>query len=210
MKNLLTIAFSIIFLAVSAIAQTQTVSLKIVFMNTNAFYDEKQGITKLVNANKQLNNEFAARIKDLDDGSRRLDGIAKEMETMQKLPPAQFNRAAYTTKQDEGERLQRELQYKKTELETAISKRRVALVGPISREIGDAVTEFSKKNSYGVVFDVAKLDNSGALLFLADAADVTKDFIAFYNARPAGATVSPTTTTPRPTATPTPKPPVKP
>ncbi|NJM52313.1 MAG: OmpH family outer membrane protein [Blastocatellia bacterium] len=65
---------------------------------------------------------------------------------MQKLPSAQFNRAAYNNKQEEGEKLQRELQYKKTELETAISKRRVSLISPISQDIGNAVTEFSKKN----------------------------------------------------------------
>ena len=192
MKNLLTISFSIIFFTISAIAQTQPAPVKIVFMNTSAFYDEKVGITKLVNANKQLNAEFAARIKDLDDSGLKLQGISKEMETMQKLPPAQFNRAAYNNKQDEGEKLQRELQYKKTELETAISKRRAALINPLSQEIGNAVTEFSKKNGYTVVFDVAKLDSAGALLFLADAADVTKEFIAFYNARPA-TVKSPTT-----------------
>lgn len=191
MKSLFTIAFLIILSAFSAIAQTQPASVKIVFMNTDAFYDEKLGITKLINATKQLNAEFATQIKGLEEGGLKLQGIAKEIETMQKLPPAQFNRAAYTNKQEEGEKLQRELQYKKTELETAISKRRVSLISPISQDIGNAVTEFSKKNGYGAVFDVAKLDGSGALLFLTDAADVTKDFIVFYNSRPATSTATP-------------------
>lgn len=191
MKNLVSTTFLVFLLAISAIAQTQPASVKIVFMNTDVFYDEKSGILKLVNASKQLNNEFAAQIKALDDGGIKLQGIAKEIETMQKLPSAQFNQTAYNNKQEEGEKLQRELQYKKTELETALNKRRAALIAPISRDIGSAITEFSKKNGYGVVFDVAKLDSAGALLFLAEAADVTKEFITFYNARPAAATTAP-------------------
>lgn len=191
MKTLFTTAFLAILLTISAAAQTQTATVKIVFMNTDAFYDEKLGITKLINANKQLNAEFANQIKALEDGGIRLQGIAKEIETMQKLPSAQFNQTAFNSKQDEGEKLQRELQYKKTELETAFNKRRASLVSPVSQDIGRAITEFGKKNGYGVVLDVAKLDGSGALLFLADSADVTKEFITFYNSRPATPTAAP-------------------
>ena len=191
MKSFFTTTFLVIFLTISAVAQTQTTPVKIVFMNTDAFYDEKLGIAKLISAAKQLNAEFAAQIKALEDGGIKLQGIAKEIETMQKLPSAQLNRTAYNAKQDEGEKLQRELQYKKTELETAINKRRAALISPISQDVGKAVDEFAKKNGYGVVFDVAKLDGTGAILFLTDSADVTKEFIAFYNARPATTLVPP-------------------
>jgi Skp family chaperone for outer membrane proteins len=179
--------FFIALLAASSLAQTAAAPIKIVLINTDAFYDEKTGIAKLVGASKQLDTEFSARVKELQDGNTRLQGIATELQNMQKLPQAQFNQAAYTTKQDEGERLQRELNYKKNELETAVGKRRTALIGPISQDIGKAIEDFAKQKGYGAIFDVAKMADSGALLFLADAADVTKDFITFYNARPATA-----------------------
>jgi Skp family chaperone for outer membrane proteins len=198
MKNLLSTALFLVILAVSAAAQSQPASIKIAFMNTDAFYDDKIGITKIVVATKQLNNEFAAQFKALEDGGMKLQNIAKEIDTMRKLPQAQFNQTAYNSKQEEGERLQRELTYKKTELETAINKRRTALIAPISQDVGNAMDEFAKKNNYTVIFDVAKLGEAGTLLFLADSADVTKDFIAFYNARPATAAAT------------TAKPPVKP
>ncbi|HLA94515.1 MAG TPA: OmpH family outer membrane protein, partial [Pyrinomonadaceae bacterium] len=114
--------------------------------------------------------------------------ISAEMQNMQKLPPAQFNQVAYTAKQDEGEQLQRKLGYDKTDLEGAIAKRRKVLISPISQDIGKAIDEFGKKNGYAAVFDVSKMGDSGALLFLAESADVTKEFITFYNARPASAT----------------------
>jgi Skp family chaperone for outer membrane proteins len=186
MKHLLTTSFLVIFLVISAAAQTAPV--KMAFMNTDAFYDEKLGITKIVNATKQINTEFAVQIKALEDGGLRLQNIAKEMDTMRKLPQAQFNQVAYNSKQDEGEKLQRELSYKKTELETALNKRRTALIAPITQDVGKAMDEFAKKNGYTVIFDVSKLGDAGALLFLAESADVTKEFVAFYNARPAMAT----------------------
>jgi len=182
------VVVSVLFALLSVSAFAQAAAGKIVLINTAAFYDEKAGITKLVNAEKLLDGEFTAKIKALQDGNARLQVISAEMQNMQKLPPAQFNQVAYTAKQDEGEQLQRKLGYDKTDLEGAIAKRRKVLISPISQDIGKAIDEFGKKNGYAAVFDVSKMGDSGALLFLAESADVTKEFITFYNARPASAT----------------------
>lgn len=168
--------------AISAFAQAQSAP-KIVLINTEAFFDEKSGITKLVAANKQLNLEFAPRVKGLQDGNTKLQSIASELENMRKLPANVFNQGSFSAKQEEGERLQRELNYNKTDLESAVTKRRQALIGPINGDIGKGIDEFSKKNGYGAVFDVSKLAETGVLLFLAETANVTKEFIVFYNAR---------------------------
>lgn len=189
--SLFTGALIVIFSALAGFAQAQPASIKVAFLNTEVFYDEKAGITKLINANKQLDTEFGARIKELQDGNVRLQTIATELQNMQKLPQQQFNQVAFTNKQDEGQRLQRELEYKKTELESAIGKRRQVLVAPISQDVGKAIDEFAKKNGYGAIFDVSKLADSGALMFLAEGAEITKEFITFYNARPATAATTP-------------------
>lgn len=169
--------------AFSALAQVPVSPPKIAFIDTTAFYDEKAGITKLVNANKQIDTEFAARIKELQDGGTKLQSIVKELDTMQNLPSAQFNQAAYVAKKDEAERLERDLNYKKTDLEAAINKRRNVLISPISQDIGKAIEEYAKKNGYGVVLDISKLGEVNAVLYFAEIADTTKDFIAFYNKR---------------------------
>jgi Skp family chaperone for outer membrane proteins len=185
-RLIITSVFLTALFSISVFAQVQPAP-KIGFINTEFFYDEKGGITKLVTADKQLNTEFAQRIKELEDGGVKLQTIAKDLENMQKLPAPQFNQVSFNTKRDEGERLQRELTYKKTDLESAIAKRREVLVAPISRDIGKGIDEFSKKNGYGVILDVSKIVDNGILLFLSDSADVTKEFITFYNARPATA-----------------------
>lgn len=178
-----TLVLSLVFASVAS-AQAQP---KYGFVNTMSFSDEKAGITKLVNANKQVATEFAAREKELQDGITKLQTIARDLENMQKLPQAQFNQTAYTNKQDEGERLQRDLNYKKQDLERDVPKRRQVIVGPISEDIGKALDEYAAKNGFTAIFDIAKLVENGMLLTLAGTADVTKDFIAFYNARPATA-----------------------
>lgn len=180
-------AFFVLLISVSIFAQTQTGSIKIAFIDTAGFYDEKAGITKLVNANKQLNTEFSAKLKELQDGSTKLQTISKELESMQKLPQQQFNQTVFETKRDEGERLQRDLNYKKTEYETAYNKRRTELITPISEDIGKAIDDFAKKNGYGIILDIGKFADAGTVLYFTQAADSTKDFITFYNARPASA-----------------------
>jgi len=171
------------FLSISAMSQTG----RSVYVNTTVFYEDKVGITKLVTATKQIETDFAVRIKELRDGPAKLEAINRELENLSKLPPAQFNQTAYAAKREEGETLQRDLTYKKEDLERAIAKRRDQVVGPISREIGTAIDEFGAKNGYVAILDLSKMGESGALLFLAPASDVTKEFIQFFNARPATA-----------------------
>lgn len=176
----------------SASAFTQTAAAKIAFINSEAFYEEKAGITKLVNALKQLEREFAPKNQELTGLNNKLAAITTELQNMQKLPAAQFNQVAFNTKREEGESLKREFDYKKTEAENAVAKRRSTLIGPISQEIGKAIDEYAKKNGYTVILDPSKL--SEAMLHYAEGADSTKDFIAFFNAKTPAA---PAATTPR-------------
>ncbi len=172
-----------VYMVFASASFAQMAPAKIALINTDSFYDEKAGITKLVTANKQLDSEFATRIKSLQDGGKKLQAIAQELSNLQKLPPAQFNQTAYNTKREEGERLERELKYQKTDLDDAVNKRRKILITPISSDIGNAITEFGRKNGFGAILDVNKLGESGTLLFLAETGDVTKEFIVYYNAR---------------------------
>jgi hypothetical protein len=49
-----------------------------------------------------------------------------------------------------------------------------------------AIQEFTKQKGYGLVLDAARLDAAQLILGYDEAkVDVTKEFIAFYNARPA-------------------------
>lgn len=163
---------------------------KIGFINSEAFYDEKAGVMRLVNALKQLEREFAVKNQELNTLNTRLGAIATELQNMQKLPAAQFNQTAFNAKREEGESVKREFDYKKTVAENDVAKRRNVLISPISQEIGKAIDEYAKKNGFSVILDPSKL--SEAMLHYAEGADSTKDFITFFNAKtpaaPAAAT----------------------
>lgn len=176
----------VVFLVGGALAISGQVAAKSVLINTSAFYDEKAGITKLLAAEKQIDGEFAKDIKELEDGNARLAAIAAEL---QKTTVTEANQAALMAKKSEGESLQRSLEYKKTDIEAKINLKRKELIEPITFDIGKAIAEFGKKNNYGAIFDSSKLAEAGALLFVGDSTDITKEFIAFFNAKAAAVPV---------------------
>ena len=190
MTKLSTLLFTIVFVIVFSISLFAQATPKSVLIYTAAFYDEKAGITKLVKASKEVDTEFAADIKALQDNNAKLQAIANELETLQRQASTAATQSAIAAKQEQGSALQRKVEYDKTELESKMKKSSEAKIGPITFDIGKAISEFGKKNGYGAIFDASKLEESGALIFLNDGTDVTKDFIAFYNARAASVPVA--------------------
>jgi Skp family chaperone for outer membrane proteins len=90
------------------------------------------------------------------------------------------------TKSEEYERLGRDFKFKQEDLKSRLDKRRQVVVGPIWQDVMKAMQEFAKQKGYSVILDGAKLEEAGILMAFDDKFDVTKEFIAFYNARPAG------------------------
>ena len=176
----------VVSLSYSALAQAVP---KSVLINTSTFFDEKTGITRLVAAQKQLETEFSGRIKALQADTDKVRAIATELQNYQKQTLTPAIQSAMAAKQDEGQNLQRRIEFNKTELEADMNKRREALVGPITFDVGKAIGEFGKKNGYGAIYDATKLSESGALLYVGDGSEITKDFIAFYKARSAAVPV---------------------
>lgn len=172
--------------ALSSAAFAQAAPPRSVLINTAAFYDDKGGIARLVAAEKQIDTEFAKDIKELRDGSEALAKIAEEL---QKTTVTEANQAALLAKKAEGESLQRRLELKKADLEALINRKREILIGPITFDIGKAISEFGKKNGYAAIYDASKLAENGVLLFVGDGADITKEFIAYFNAKAAAVPV---------------------
>jgi Skp family chaperone for outer membrane proteins len=193
MKRSILLGLSLVFvsmLAASASAQVpaQPGAGKIGWINMAAFDDDKEGIKKLVNAGNQIDLEFKPRILELQTIATRINTIKDELSKMGSNPAVPVNQQAVATKQEEASRLQREGEFKQKELQAAIEKRKEVVVGPIMDDIGKAMDEFAKQKGYTVILDPAKLFQAGVLLSFDRSADMTKDFVTFYNARPTTAT----------------------
>jgi Skp family chaperone for outer membrane proteins len=181
--------------AVSAFAQTAPV--KIAVINTYAFGDEKAGITKYIGAVKTINAEFAPVETELQTMNTKLNGLAKDIQTLRDQASAgkvPIDEKAAQAKVEEAEKLQRDIKFKSEDAKARYERRQQAVMGPVMQDIGKALQEFAKTKGYTLIFDIAK-DENGFLLAIGDEkVDVTKDFITFYNARPA---TTATTATPK-------------
>lgn len=181
------------FFAVSAFAQTQptatTATGRIGVINTQAFDIDKGGITKYVNAMNSLETEFKPVQTELQTIATRIQSLQKEIETLQsqastsKVP---IDPKTAQAKVDEYQNLQVEFKRKQEDAKAKFERREATVMGPIRADIGNAIQDFAKKNGFMMILDASKLDGAGLLLAFDDKYDATKEFITFYNARPAG------------------------
>jgi Skp family chaperone for outer membrane proteins len=192
MKRLSLTAASFIFVAVFAVsAFTQTPATKIGWLDTGAFADEKEGVARYITALKALDAEMKPRALELQTIQTKLNQITDDLKKMTGNPAIPVDQKAAAAKQDEGQRLQREGEFKKKEYDAALEKRSSEILGPVSNDISVAIRDYAKQKGYMAIFDIAALANANAILALDPSANITKDFITFYNAKtPATATTA--------------------
>ena len=54
----------------------------------------------------------------------------------------------------------------------------------MNQAIGNALNEYGKQKGYSIIFDISR-DTAGLIVSIPDEKiDITKDFIAFFNAKP--------------------------
>jgi len=194
MKRFYTFALTLVFtavFAVSAFAQAGAQPTKIGWIDTGAFADEKEGVTKYINALKALDAEMKPSQTALQTLQSRIQTIAADLN---KPVPANVpvDQRALLAKQEEGQSLQREFEFKKKEYDAKVEKRSSEVLGPVSADISRAIQDFAKTKGYAVVLDIAALAQANAILALDPSSNITKEFITFYNARPATAATAAT------------------
>ena len=183
--------------AASAFAQTPTGRVGLI--NTLAFEDPKAGIGKYTTALKSVETEFQKELNELTALANRIQTLEKELTGLQTqltstnaaVPVNKEQlQTTYATKADEYGKLGREFKFKQDDTKARFERRRQVVVGPILMDIGRAMNEYAKSKGYTMLLDGAKLEEAGVLLAFDEKSDVTKDFITFYNARPATSAVT--------------------
>jgi Skp family chaperone for outer membrane proteins len=188
--------------AVSANAQAGAAGpVKIGLIDSGAFGLEKDGIVRYVNAVKALSTEMKPLETELVGMQTKMQTLADQIAKLQAVPEAARNNKDILDKQDEGQRMQREFEFKKKEYDARVEKRGTEILGPIQNDIGKAIQDFAVSKGFTVILDIDKLGRDGALLAMDPKAEVTKEFITFFNGRPA-TTASTNSTPPVPKATP--------
>ncbi len=194
MKTFRLIAAGLFFAAlfsVSSFAQTGTTAAgtgKIVIINTAAF-DDKAGINKYVSAMNTLETEFKPVDAELQKMNNDLQTLAKDIEIIRKQiadNKVPVDQKSANLKVEQADKLQRDLKFKQEDAKARFERRQQALLSPVLQDIAKAMQDFAKTRGYSMILDAAKLDQAGIILAVGDdKSDVTKEFITFYNARPA-------------------------
>ncbi len=170
------LVLSSIFLFSALIARTQ--NNRVAIVDTEVFYDQKSGIVRLNKVMDALNAEFKPMLDALQAKESRLSKLSDDLRT--------YSGSDRNKKQEEAEKLQRDLQFEREDIKSRYQRREQAVVDPVRTDIGNALNDFAKQKGFTAVFDISK-DTGGFLLWVDQDAvnNPTNEFIRFYNARPA-------------------------
>ena len=132
----------------------------------------------------------------------QLQGLQTDIENLQKQAttnPAANQQALakqIQDKTDQGQSLQRTFEFKQKDAQARLAKRQGEVLGPIQQAIGNSLRDYAKAKGFTVVLDIAVMagdqQTPSSILYLDPSADVTKDFIAYFNKTGGAATATTT------------------
>ena len=149
---------------------------KIALVDTDAFLDEKQGITKLVTAAKAVEAEFQPRRTELQNLQQQIDKATADLQKVQAVQDPKLS----AQQQDKIDTMKKDLQRKGEDAQAAYQKRLQDKLGPVYDDIGKALDAYAKAHGITMVLDVTKLPG----IVSADGSlDITKAFIVEFNSK---------------------------
>jgi Skp family chaperone for outer membrane proteins len=190
-----TFLFAIVFAALAAgsssvFAQTGgSVPVgKIAVIFSEAFQDPKQGIAKFSVIQNQLNTEFKKPQDDLSAAAQRVQALQEEITKLQSSA-APVDPKTVQAKVDQLDQLKKDSQRKLEDTQAAFQKRRTDLLTPLQDEVGKALDAFAKAHGITLIIDGSQTQG---VIYASDSMDITKVFIAEYNAKNPAAAASAT------------------
>jgi Skp family chaperone for outer membrane proteins len=182
-----TICAAFSFAQTGAVPATQpgAANVKIMFIDTSAFDATTGGITRYVAAQNSLVAEFKVVNDDINANISKYEALGKEIQALQN-PPKGVPIAEQTlaAKVEEYQGLEVSIKRKQEDAKRKYEIREPQVLGPVTQEIGKALQEFAAQRGIHVILDTSKLAANGLLLAYDPKADVTKDFITYFNSRP--------------------------
>lgn len=199
MKRISLIAIGLIFAAlfsVPAFAQTNTTTPtntstggdKIGLIAWGAFQDQTKGIKRYASAIALLDKEFEPLRTEIRNMGTKYEALRKELEGFQELikqnKPVPIPQSEINKKVEELGQLERDIKRKQEDAQARYQSQWELRISPIEDDILKALSEYATQKNYAAILDGGKMLEAGILLASIPRANITEDFIAFYNARP--------------------------
>jgi Skp family chaperone for outer membrane proteins len=163
-----------------AAAQTGGVPVgKIAVIFSEAFQDSKQGIAKFTVIQNQLNTEFKKPQDELDAAAKQIQALQDEIAKLQSSV-APVDPKSVSAKLNQVEQLKKDSQRKLEDTQALYQQRRTTLLTPLQEDVGKALDAFAKAHGITLVIDGSQVPG---VIYAAETLDITKVFIAEYNAK---------------------------
>jgi Skp family chaperone for outer membrane proteins len=162
---------------------------KIALIYSNAFLDQKTGISRFNSLMTTLNREFQPRQTELNQLQQRIQASQDEINKLQSPGSAvPVDPKSLQAKVESLDQLKKEYQRKGEDAEAAYQKRQGEIFAPLQNDIEKALEAFAKQRGINVIIDASRVP----LVYAAESIDITRAFITDFNSKnPATASVTP-------------------
>jgi len=150
---------------------------KIAVIDTDMFTDEKAGIVRLVDAVKIVQSGFSVRQQEIVTLQNRINTLVEDINKLRQSPVV--DQKTIQAKQEEGTRVQQDLQTKQQSFQEDYAKRYAEVTKPVSDLIGKELDQFANQHGITMTLDLSKL--LPAILTAVPTVEVTQAFIAEFN-----------------------------
>lgn len=148
---------------------------RIAIIYTDFFYDPNNGISRVLNAIKSLDQQFQPRKTEMQRLRQRIEQLTNETSG----PAPDVTSMAVESKRDELEHLKKESQRKAEDFQTEYSKRMRNTLNPIFEDLDKAIKSFAQQRGIDLILDGSKMDD--ALLYMSESVDLTHAFVMEFN-----------------------------
>jgi len=156
----------------------------IAIIDSGMFAEDKEGITRVSSALKQVDLKFAPVQSEIKGMQDRLTAMRNDIDK-KRATETPVNIARLTEQADQ---LELQIKRKAEDARADYQKQIASVVEPLQKEIGTALNTYAQAHGILIIIDV----NRVPLIYANDSIDITKDFIADYNrTHPATGTPAP-------------------
>jgi len=148
---------------------------KVAIIDSRAFGDEKEGITRVVNAFKSVSTQFKPMGDDIENMKKRYEALVEDIRKTQQLAAP----AATQQKVEQAEQMKKDIDRKAEDLQNAGQKRLAEVLGPLQEDVFTTMQAFAQQRGISVIIDVSRM--AEAFVYVGPSVDVTREFIAEYN-----------------------------
>jgi Skp family chaperone for outer membrane proteins len=164
---------------------------KVAVINTGKFYE---GIQEIRIKQDQVQKKFDPRIKDLENLKKQIDALQTQINSQGSV----ISQEKIVEMGNQLTDMQRRYQRTGEDLQAEVQKDSDTALGPIRQKLAEFVKGYATQRNIILILDKSAAFQTGTIAYVADAIDVTDDFIAEYNkANPVpGAAAAPAATRP--------------